>query len=222
MLGFLRRNIKRIFRKIPDFFLAFFSSSRAFVNKFSSTSANSPMPPLGKRGTPRHLSLFQTWYRAYPSLSKRGRGRVADAASYLLPVESQGENVKFPISNVKSISKFKTQNSNFLSVFGFSHLKFGFDWKFVIRNWKLFKLRLERDPKFILKPLRAVVAAILVFVFITQLFHPAKRDIAQGATYTFSQSSWTGGVSAGTEANPTTATTTYSSATNVSAAANLV
>ncbi|MEK7625099.1 MAG: sialidase family protein, partial [Patescibacteria group bacterium] len=73
-----------------------------------------------------------------------------------------------------------------------------------------------------LAPLHISVAWVLIFVIIFQLLSPYQKNFVLGAVNIFTQSGWSGGVSGDGDANPTTATTTYSTATNITVGENLM
>ena len=63
------------------------------------------------------------------------------------------------------------------------------------------------------------VASILIAAFTFSIIFANYLHIANGATYLFTQNSWSGGASAGTVSAPTLSTTTYQGSTNVVAPA---
>ena len=174
MPGFLRRNAKKFLRRIPRvvsfYFKKFFGRHRPLSNSLLC-------------GGERDATLASTEERV-------GRGLAHTTASYLLPPESQTKEISNIKSQVPNKSEaLKIQFSKRVYNFGNWNLKFIWNLKFKICN---FYNRLRRNPIFILKPLRATVAVILIAVFVTQLFQPAPRNTALGATFTFTQSGWGG------------------------------
>ncbi|MFA6076442.1 MAG: fibronectin type III domain-containing protein, partial [Negativicutes bacterium] len=79
----------------------------------------------------------------------------------------------------KFIGTFKFKTSNAKKVFGIH--------RYFIHKLKTFKI----------KSLRPVLAGILIFIMVVQIFQPGPRDNAYSATYTFAQSSWAGGADTG-------------------------